>query len=608
MKIGVARQAAADDAGLGGDARRDENAERGDAPAQRRKVEQARHEGRAERGERQGHGQHAAVEREDEAERDRGDRARRHGAEAELERAALAGAKRFEEERGRAREAKPGEAGDEREQQRGLVPRETQIGDRERNQRGERGRARVGDGDAHRQIGALAQATDGGKRDAGAGEDREGRETQRLDRRHASPEHVEQHGRGGESEGRVGLRQANHILRFPARFRPQPERGEDEEAGEARSSAGGGAPDGGPREQRRDEERADDPASAEKRRRNDPQGQDGEKRESAEHAMRERVDPGLLVGPAPMGDDRQRIGGEAELKRDMGERRIERFMFSRTRDLRDEGERPKDGADRGRRGEPGPALQSGEPVGAGHDDEVIGDDRPGARVLGVHEQRRRQGAHEPETRQGRPVHPSRCHGRDRDEAERQEGCRRPDEAINRMGGIDGGEGGDGSRCRQHARNIRRREGAGGRAQILGGQIRGGCRTERISLRARGLDPQFFIGRACVVDILSAQELTGGRKRCRQESAQCDSHAGAEEAALDRIPHQENGAEREREAADPHRPMGAEPFLEGADLGRVRHLRRRDPRLGGGGGRARIGGRAHGRERVARRFPGRASCR
>ena len=47
------RQAAADDAGLGGDARRDENAERGDAPAQRRKVEQARHEGRAERGERQ---------------------------------------------------------------------------------------------------------------------------------------------------------------------------------------------------------------------------------------------------------------------------------------------------------------------------------------------------------------------------------------------------------------------------------------------------------------------------------------------------------------------------------------------------------------------------
>ena len=183
------------------------------------------------------------------------------------------------------------------------MPRETQIGDRERNQRSERGRARIGDGDAHRQIGALAQATDGGSATPAPARIAKAAKPSGLIA--GTPRQNMSSSMGGV-EGRRARRLApgDYFLRFPARFRPQPERGEDEEAGEARSSAGGGAPDGGPREQRRDEERADDPASAEKRRRNDPQGQDGEKRESAKHAMRERVDPGLLgwdgdVGRSP---------------------------------------------------------------------------------------------------------------------------------------------------------------------------------------------------------------------------------------------------------------------------------------------------------------------
>ena len=41
----------------------------------------------------------------------------------------------------------------------------------------------------------------------------------------------------------------------------------------------------------------------------------------------------------------------------------------------------------------------------------------------------------------------------------------------------------------------------------------------------------------------------------------DPHAGAEQALLDRVAHQEDAAERERKAADPDRPLRAEALLE-----------------------------------------------
>ena len=65
----------------------------------------------------------------------------------------------------------------------------------------------------------------------------------------------------------------------------------------------------------------------------------------------------------------------------------------------------------------------------------------------------------------------------------------------------------------------------------------------------------------------------------------DAHARAEQARLDRIAHQEDAAERQRQAADPHHPAGAEAFLEA-------HRRRGGRR----GGRRRAPHRCRGRRR------------
>ena len=61
-------------------------------------------------------------------------------------------------------------------------------------------------------------------------------------------------------------------------------------------------------------------------------------------------------------------------------------------------------------------------------------------------------------------------------------------------------------------------------------------------------------------------------RCeRQQRAERDPDAGADQALLDRVAHQKYAAERERDAADPDDPAGAEPLLE-AD--RARRCRQR----------------------------------
>ena len=48
---------------------------------------------------------------------------------------------------------------------------------------------------------------------------------------------------------------------------------------------------------------------------------------------------------------------------------------------------------------------------------------------------------------------------------------------------------------------------------------------------------------------------------RQQRAEHDAHAGPDQAFLDRVAHQEDAAERERNAADPDDPAGAEAFLK-----------------------------------------------
>ena len=76
-------------------------------------------------------------------------------------------------------------------------------------------------------------------------------------------------------------------------------------------------------------------------------------------------------------------------------------------------------------------------------------------------------------------------------------------------------------------------------------------------------------------------FAGGDQRRREQRAESDADAGAEQALLDREAHQEDAAERERKPADPDRPLGAEPLLQ-AHLRprRCRAWRRRNRRGGG----------------------------
>ena len=64
-------------------------------------------------------------------------------------------------------------------------------------------------------------------------------------------------------------------------------------------------------------------------------------------------------------------------------------------------------------------------------------------------------------------------------------------------------------------------------------------------------------------LLAARPFAGQQQGQREQAAQHRAHAGAEQAGLDRIAHHEESAERQRQSADPHHPAGADRFLEAA---------------------------------------------
>ena len=137
------------------------------------------------------------------------------------------------------------------------------------------------------------------------------------------------------------------------------------------------------------------------------------------------------------------------------------------------------------------------------------------------------------------MEPGREDRRDADEAEGDEGRAGADETVQRMGGIDRREQGRGARRRDDAGDV---EPAPRR---FGGQ--------------RRLSPP--------------QDLAGRDEAEREGEAEQDARTGADQSRLDRIAHQEDAAEPEREPADPHRPACAELLLE-AFLARRRGQGRR----------------------------------
>ena len=169
----------------------------------------------------------------------------------------------------------------------------------------------------------------------------------------------------------------------------------------------------------------------------------------------------------------------------------------------------------------------GQRIGRSSDDAEIDHERPG---IGRRADDTSSGTTSeparPEARQRRPVQRGGQHGGDADEAEQDEGRGRADEAVERVRGIGGAEGAG-------------RAGGGEDAR----HMRGGDRLHR----------QPALG--------AAEPFAGGNEGEREERAERNAHAGSEYALLDRIAHQQQAAERQRQAADPDRPARAEPLFQ-----------------------------------------------
>ena len=116
--------------------------------------------------------------------------------------------------------------------------------------------------------------------------------------------------------------------------------------------------------------------------------------------------------------------------------------------------------------------------------------------------------------------------RERHDAEQYKRARRTEEPVERIGRIDDRE------CHDRA-------GRGENARDVG---------------------VFGVDRVAA-DLAPARPFAGRDQRGREQAAEEDAHAGADQAGLDRILHHEDAAERERKSADPHDPARAEALLE-----------------------------------------------
>jgi hypothetical protein len=142
--------------------------------------------------------------------------------------------------------------------------------------------------------------------------------------------------------------------------------------------------------------------------------------------------------------------------------------------------------------------------------------------------------------------------RERHQAEQHERAAGNEEAIQRVSGVDGREGDRGAGRREDARNMRGRDVGEPDRELA--------------------PPRPFAGR----------DQAGGEQAAKEHA-----HLRAEQAGLDRVLHQEDAAERERETADPDDPTRAEALLEAfRRLGGFRRLDRRSS-AGDGPDRGRV---------------------
>ena len=69
------------------------------------------------------------------------------------------------------------------------------------------------------------------------------------------------------------------------------------------------------------------------------------------------------------------------------------------------------------------------------------------------------------------------------------------------------------------------------------------------------------------DLAAPGEFAKADQKQREDGAEDDAQSRREQPGLDRIAHQENAAERERQTADPDHPLGPETAFEIAIIAR-----------------------------------------
>ncbi len=301
--------------------------------------------------------------------------------------------------------------------------------------------------------------------------------------------------------------------------RPQRQQHEGDHAGAREQAGREPRPRRAARRQQADERRrADQPDSVER-------AAIGANRQGKARDQRQAERPGMGEDDATARARRQ--GGAVEREGETGQGHLhDEMQFGGLRKIgqaaEGQDEAPDRGADEARNREPRPLPQAGEAIARRGDDADIDQQRPGARLGGIDQQRRGERADEAEARDGRAVPVSGEQGRESGGAERDEGGARADEAVKRISGVDRAEAGGGAGGGQHRRGRRR------------------------------------LARA---SFAPAQELARAGQSRRQRQPEQDAGGGAEQALFEGVAHQQQAAERQREAADIDHPARSDGFFQ-----------------------------------------------
>ena len=238
----------------------------------------------------------------------------------------------------------------------------------------------------------------------------------------------------------------------------------------------------------------------------------------AEHAMGDKIERLRLICHTPPGEDGEDQHDRGTLHQQMRHRRQSRPL--------EQQHGPEQRRDCCRHGECAPPAQPRNRIGGPRHGSEIGHKRPCLRTVSSRQDRRGEGADQPERRQKRPMQRRRDHRARTNRSEQDDRQDRADEPVKRKGRIGRTESACGSGCSHHRCDMRRAEAGNHDGQIT-----------------------------------PAQEFARAEQHQRKGGAEPDPCSRAEQPLLQREAHQEDASQTKRETADPDRPARPKTLLD-----------------------------------------------